>query len=535
MIRGAGRPPSPRARSPSPARPATWWRTFNPFSPSALLPTHGLVYEPLFHYNQAKAGDVRPWLGRSYTWSDGGKTLTIRIRTDATWNDGKPFTNKDVAYTFELPMKNKDFDQYALGLTAVTTTGNDTVTLKFANSAYTKEYFILGKVDMIPEHIWSAIPDARKKTTVNKKPVGTGAWTVTSVAPMSMVVQARSDYYLKGLPKLRTIRFLSYASNTGSNAAIESGKIDWAGAFIPSIDKNYLAKDPEFELVNLPLATTMLIPNTKSGPTADPNVRKAISAAIDRDFISKAVYSGQAGPTNPESLLLPNFQSVLDPALKDATFDTSDKVPGYLTAAGYTKGGDGSWTKDGKKLSLTLETVAGWTDYISTGQLLKQQLAKAGIGLTVTTEAYNQFTDHQYGGKFEMVLGSQGFTPVPYSYYDQILDSRIAPEDGKPSTVGNFGEYANPEVDAELDAIAATSDLAQQLPHFYKLEHTFIADMPVIPLFNAQDEIEFNGNHVTGYPTKDNPYSGAAIWLPMDSGWVAARLAPVAPATPAKK
>jgi peptide/nickel transport system substrate-binding protein len=501
---------------------------FNPFSPSALIPTHGVLYEPLFHYNQAKAGDIQPWLGTSYTWSDGGRTLTIKIRTDATWNDGKPFTNKDVAYTYRLPMKNKDFDQYSLGLTGVTTSGNDTVTLKFAQSAYTKEYFVLGKMDMIPEHVWSKIPDAKKKTVVNKKPVATGAWTVKSVASMSMVLQARTDYYFKGLPKFKTMRYLSFSGNNGANAATESGKIDWGGGFIPNIEKNYLAKDPKFDLVNLPLATAMLIPNAKSGPTADPNVRKAISAAIDRDFISKAVYNGQAGPANPEGLLLPNFASVLDPSLKGAAFDTPDKVAGYMTAAGYTKGGDGFWAKDGKKLSITLETVAGWTDYISTGQLLKQQLAKAGIGLTVSAVAYNQFTSHQYGGKFQMIISSQGFTPVPYSYYDQMMDSRIAPKDGKPSTVGNFGEYSNPQVDAALDAIAATADVEKQKPYFYQIEHTFMQDMPVIPLFNAQDEQEFNGNHVTGYPTKDNPYAGAAIWLGMDSGWVAARIAPAA-------
>lgn len=506
---------------------------FNPFSPAALIPTHGLLYEPLFHFNQAKSGDIQPWLGTSYVWSDGGKTLTIKIRTDATWNDGKPFTNKDVAYTFELPMKNKDFDQYALGLTGVSTTGADTVTLRFAESAYTKAYFVLGKVDMIPQHVWAAIPDARKKTGVNRNPVATGAWTVKSVAPMSMVLKARTDYYFTGLPKFTTMRFLSFSGNNGSNAATEAGKIDWGGGFIPDIEKNYLAKDPKFDLVNLPLATAMLIPNATSGPTADVNVRKAISAAIDRDFISKAVYSGQAGPANPMGLLLPNFASVLDPSLKNAAFDTPDKVAGYLTASGYAKGGDGFWAKDGKKLSISLETVAGWTDYISTGQLLKQQLAKAGIGLTVNAVAYNQFTSHQYGGKFQMIISSQGFTPVPYSYYDQMMDSRVAPKDGKPSTVGNFGKYSNPDVDAALDAIAATPDLAKQQPYFHRIERAFMDDMPVIPLFNAQDEQEFNGNHVTGYPTADNPYAGAAIWLTMDSGWVAARLAPAASASAA--
>lgn len=501
---------------------------FNPFSPSALIPTHGLIYETLFLFNQAKAGDIQPWLGRSYAWSDGGKTLTIKLRTDATWSDGKPFTSKDVAYTFELPLKNKDFDSYALGLTGVNTVGADTVVLRFAHSAYTKEYFLLGKLDMLPEHVWSAIPDARKKTVANKDPVGTGAWTVKSVASMSMTLRARPDYYVKGLPRFKTMRFLSFSGNNGSNAATEAGRIDWGGGFIPDIEKNYLAKNSGFDLVNIPLATTFLIPNARSGPTADANVRKAISAAIDRDFISKAVYNGQAGPANPEGLLLPNFASVLDPSLKDATFDTPDKVDGYLTAAGYAKGGDGFYAKDGKKLSITLETVAGWTDYISAGQMLKQQLAKAGIDLQVRPQAYAQFTADQTSGKFQMLISNGGYTPVPYAYYDQLLDSRIGPKDGRSSTIGNFGGYANPQVDAALDAIGSTTDLERQKPYFYRIEHIFAAEQPLIPLFNGQNEQEFNGNHVTGYPTKDNPYAGAAVWLAPDAGWVAARIAPAA-------
>jgi peptide/nickel transport system substrate-binding protein len=395
---------------------------FNPFSPNALQATHGLIYEPLFLFNQAKAGDVQPWLGKSYVWSGDGKTLTIKLRTDAKWNDGKPFTSKDVAFSFELALKNKDFDSYALPLASVSATDTDTVTLKFTQSAYTKEYFMLGKVDILPEHVWSAIPDAQKKTVLNKNPVGTGAWTVKSVSGMSMTLQARTDYYFAGLPKVKTIRYLSYSGNNGSNAAITSGKIDWGGSFIPDIDKNYLAKNPKFDLVNIPLAVTFFVPNTTSGPTADVNVRKAISAAVDRDFISKAVYSGQAGPTNPMALLTPNYEAMLDPSLKDAAFDAPDKSDGYLTAAGYTKGGDGFYAKDGKKLSITLETVAGWTDYISVAQMAKQQLAKAGIDLEVRTEAYAQWASNQSSGKFEMLLSNYGYTPVPYAYYDQLLD-----------------------------------------------------------------------------------------------------------------
>ena len=47
---------------------------FNLFSPNAEDPTNGMIYEPLFFFDTAKAGAVQPWLGTSYAWSNGGKT-----------------------------------------------------------------------------------------------------------------------------------------------------------------------------------------------------------------------------------------------------------------------------------------------------------------------------------------------------------------------------------------------------------------------------------------------------------------------------
>ncbi|HUY49053.1 MAG TPA: hypothetical protein VMV92_25590 [Streptosporangiaceae bacterium] len=54
---------------------------FNQFSPNAEDPTNGMIYEPLFFFDTAKSGVVKPWLGTSYAWSNGGKTVTVRSGT----------------------------------------------------------------------------------------------------------------------------------------------------------------------------------------------------------------------------------------------------------------------------------------------------------------------------------------------------------------------------------------------------------------------------------------------------------------------
>ncbi|MEK8173085.1 ABC transporter substrate-binding protein [Streptomyces sp. M19] len=321
-------------------------RNFNPYAPQPLQATNGMIYEPLFHFNAAKSGEVEPWLATKYAWADGGRSVRITLRSGVTWNDGKPFTAEDVAYTLLMAKRNKALNQYALPVADATAENATTAVVTFTKSAYTKEYFLLGKLKMLPRHIWSKIPDKEKPTTLNANPVGTGPWKVKSVKGMTMDLVARDDYYVKGLPHFKVMRYLSFTGNSAATAAITSGRTDWAGAFVPDIDKNYLRKNKKYDLVNIPLATTYFVPNAQRGPTADVRVRKAISAALDRDFMNRSVYDGQAPAANPMALLLPNYQSVLDPALKNARIETGQgKVDGYLEDAGYQRSGDGIWTR----------------------------------------------------------------------------------------------------------------------------------------------------------------------------------------------
>jgi peptide/nickel transport system substrate-binding protein len=92
--------------------------------------------------------------------------------------------------------------------------------------------------------------------------------------------------------------------------------------------------------------------------------------------------------------------------------------------------------------------------------------------------------------------------------------------------VGDYNRYRNATVNSELAAIAGTDSTTAQNQDFYQIEQTFAAQLPDIPLFNQQDEIEFNGNQVAGYPTLSNPYAAPAVYIQPDIGWVAARLAP---------
>jgi peptide/nickel transport system substrate-binding protein len=86
-------------------------QNFNPFVQSATAysaQATGLIYEPLYIFNVMNPTQQPvPMLASGPpTWSNGGKTLTVPIRSGVKWSDGKPFTASDVAFTYNLIKSN---------------------------------------------------------------------------------------------------------------------------------------------------------------------------------------------------------------------------------------------------------------------------------------------------------------------------------------------------------------------------------------------------------------------------------------------
>ena len=88
----------------------TFTRSFNPFVSTSIgnsNNTTALIYEPLLMFNIMQPTQPPiPWLATAYSWSNGGKTLTLTIRKGVKFSDGKPMTASDVAFSFNLLKNN---------------------------------------------------------------------------------------------------------------------------------------------------------------------------------------------------------------------------------------------------------------------------------------------------------------------------------------------------------------------------------------------------------------------------------------------
>ena len=96
---------------------------FNPFVSTAApqgMGATGLIYEPLLQFDLAAPPKYYPWLATAYSWSNGGKTIAFTIRQGVKWNNGTAMTPADVAFTYNLVMKNAAINLAGLPITSAT-------------------------------------------------------------------------------------------------------------------------------------------------------------------------------------------------------------------------------------------------------------------------------------------------------------------------------------------------------------------------------------------------------------------------------
>ncbi|MDD0857846.1 ABC transporter substrate-binding protein [Arthrobacter alpinus] len=291
--------------------------------------------------------------------------------------------------------------------------------------------------------------------------------------------------------------------------------------------------------VNTPAMTTSLFSCSNAalgckGAQTDVAVRQAIFNAMDRTQLNKLAAGDFAAAASP-TLLLPERDKKWIANPDEVEINQSAdvaKATGILEDAGYAKGSDGIYAKDGQRVSVTVQVVAGWSDYISAVQVLTSQLKEAGIELKSIQLSYNEWSSNQTKGTFELTLDSIGLgaSDNPYYTYQPRFNSSTTAKVGQDaSTGGNYARYQNKTVDAELAKAASTEDEAAQKASYAVIQKEIVRDLPYIPIYVNSTLTEFNTDRATGWPTNDDKYAFAASWKSWDNGIVLKSL------TPAKK
>ncbi|WP_231954153.1 ABC transporter substrate-binding protein [Actinoplanes derwentensis] len=507
---------------------------WNPFSPTQLQPAQGPIYEALYWYNVATEAAPQPMLGTDYGWNADGTELTITTREGVQWSDGQPFSAKDVAFTFDLIKRNKAINATGLTLTGSVAKDDKTAVLTFAKKSFTNEAAIIGHTPIIPEHVWSTIGDPAK--TINQNPVGTGPFKLKSFSSQSYLLEKNPNYWQPGKPKIQNVRYLSLATADAASAALTAGQVDWMSSFLPGLEQ-LLQNHKELSYVNTPVLTASIFTCANaalgcSGPQTETAVRQAIYHALNRDQLNKLAGGGFAGTASP-TLLLPERDRkwISDPSQVTipGTPDVA-RANQILDDAGWVRGGDGIRTKEGQKLTLTVQSVTGWSDFISLNDAMAQQLKEVGIELKPTQLSWNEWNNNQVQGRYQLSLDSIGLgaNANPYHTYQPKYATVTTAKVGETaSTSGNYSRYSNPVVDRAVEIAAGTNDEAVQQEQYTIIQKEITRDLPYIPIYVNSLLTEFNTSRATGWPTDENKYALPASWKVWDNGIVLATIEPV--------
>jgi peptide/nickel transport system substrate-binding protein len=512
---------------------STWTCQFNPFNAAVTLVSFGWVYEPLEYVNILKAGSTTPWLATSSQWSNGFKTLTFTIRSGAKWSDGQPFSADDVAYTFNAMKSDKAIDLNALWkadggpLTDVALKGNQVV-LTFSGPSQPYFYLIADQTPIVPKHVWASLNQSKLHSYADTHPVGTGPYLVSNCAPQNVKYLNNPTYWQSSsghpVPAVKEVDYPAFLSNTQANLVLSQGGAQWGGQYIPNIQSFYISKDPGHRHYWFaPVLNVSLFPNLTNPVLSQLPVRQAISEAIDRATVSRLGESGYQAPANQSGVVLPTYSTWSDSSLTQTTYSTS-KAQQTLTAAGFTKGSDGIFKdKSGNPLSFTIKTIAGYSDWDASLQLITQQLKAAGIKVTAQDENTTSYTADLQGGHFQLAYGGSGGpapSPGPSPYYELrglLFGGNIG------ST--NYERFKSPSTDALFNQYSAASP-TQQVDIIHQIQKVMVDQVPLIPVTEGVDWYQYDTSHFGGWPTQSNPYAQPSPYQAPDMGVVLTHLVP---------
>lgn len=445
--------------------------------------------------------------------TDGGRVWTFHIRPNVKWSDGVPLTARDVAYTYNRILRQElsMYLSYFTGVTKIEAPDDATVVITSAkpNAVMTALY-----VPILPEHIWSKVPDAKVETFANVPMISSGPFQVTEVQNGKFVRMVRNPYYRDGFgvePAVDEVLFEMYQTQDSLVADYKTGSLDAA-----------IELDPGFfrSLQSVPGSTSVAAPSigfhelgfncyksakSKGNPLLlDVRLRQAINWAIDKPAIA-AIAMNDLAPAGT-SLLSP-VDTVFHwnvPSAGQYSYDPA-KAKQILDDAGYTMGPKGvRVAANGKPLKFRLAALNEYPMDITAAKKISAYLKDVGIAITLQILDENAFTNANYDNADDDLYIWSWTADIDPGYIlsvfttDQILNS-------------SDSEYSNPAYDKLYEAQAQAVIPADRERIIDEMQQILYKDSPYSILWYNVLIQAFRTDKWTGYSHVPRGNDGAAF------------------------
>jgi peptide/nickel transport system substrate-binding protein len=495
-----------------------------------------LGYEPLAFYNML-GGEEKMWLGESYEYNADFTELTVKIRPDGKWSDGESFKAADIAFTlkmladpanslldFATPMAQWVKDAVAVDDVTAKITLNAPNPRFFFN--YLTQYSDIG-IMILPSHIWETAGTPADFTNFDLAkgwPVMTGAYKLVQSTSEQKVWDLRPDWWAAAagvatLPEVQRLIFLPPFEESRMAQLVISNDADITLNIAPATMPSLFQQNPKIITHSgqePPYGYTDWWPsglgfNCMVAPWDNPDVRWAVSYAIDRQQLVDFGYRGAGEPTTVPYPYYAGLLTYID-GIKDLleqyptnAYDLS-KTDELMTKAGFAKDGDGFWAKDGTRLKVEITTFQVFGEIVP---IVTEQLKKAGFDSTfgMPTDFFDRLT---LGNDNVYIWGHGGSVRDPYATLELYESKWIKPigESAYP-----FYRWSNPEFDAIVDEMGITSpDDPKTAELFRSAMEIWLRELPDVMLLQFYHRIPMNTTYWTGWPSTEDPYINEAFW-----------------------
>lgn len=438
------------------------------------------------------------------------QVIEWKISPDSTWSDGTPVTTEDIKYFYDNITDAKNDVASRVGYDRISKL--DLVDAKTFRATFSSPYGDF-------RGLWQGVPQAAHLKSVpggwenglnNDPGPSAGPYMFESWRKGESITLVPNPHWKRD-PKPTVdrlvFRFLPDSSTVPDALRNQEITVVEAQAQLDLLADLQNVPGLKLEVVTGPRFEHLVL-NLKDPVVGDLAVRKAIASTVDRDAIIKAMVA----PFHPDAKRLDNM--VL----------TNAQAPGYeahgdqyqhadpeaarrtLQEAGWLPGPNGVRSKNGKQLTVQFATVAGNQRQEQTLELMKDQLSKVGINVTIDTcPAACLFSDRLPKGKFQVVL--KGFSGSPFPIAD--AKARFATGGGD-----NYPKYS----DARFDQLAKQAAEALQVPEQTRLanemDKVLWENLPLIPLYQRPDLVAHRASLVGIEPNgnRDGLLWNAAGW-----------------------
>lgn len=444
---------------------------------------------------------VEPGVATSAEWTT-PTTFVIELRDDVTFWDGSPLTAADVVYSLERNRSPESqwFSAFAL-VDSIAATGDREVTLTFTAPDSAFRDAIAGQGGAVMSAAYGASTGDALGTSdgglmcTGPFELADGGWK-----PGSEIVTTANPDYWNGAPLVQSLKYVFVTDSSTLATALTQGEIDGALNVSPSSRAAFEGDGAGSLIVGPSTASYSFGPTTSEGPAANPDIRRALSLAIDRDQYISTVLGGLG---EVQRTIVPpfTFQELAAADTYQAGYDALPAPEVDLDTAKQLVADSG----EDVSRPLVLAVPAGATEFKNTAQIV--QSAAKQIGLTIEI---NEMQASDFGAMFYDAgardgidfVATQGYLETPGVLgYPTLF---MLPEDL--GGVFNWSGYRNDEVTAHMQAARTATDEQTAADEFVAAQQIFAPDMLQITLAGAY-QLSYLNDDLSGITSSVAMYS----------------------------